>query len=421
LLTDLVPWQHSGVQFKRTWPIAQDKDTLITRWKHLVSYQNQDAGGEAHEELYVLRRKKAILFKETRDRKIGGQYKDVMSENTLPVLLSIPADSPCPAPMAYGYRSFDRQWCFLDNRLGDYLRPPLCLNHSDKQIYFASIFTQPISNGPALTLSAALPDLDYFSGRGAKNIVPLYRDAAATQPNILTGLLELLAAEYRQSISAEDFVAYVYAVLAHPGFTARFHTELATKEIRLPLTRESALFNRAVCIGRRLIWLHSYGERFIPAGLRPDEIPPGVARCERAVPGTPEGYPERFEYNDATRTLHLGAGEFVPVSYDVFNFEVSGLKVVQSWLKYRMKRGAGKKSSPLDDIRPERWTAEMTTELLNLLWILEATLAGYPEQKQILEDILHGSLFWAEELPETPEAARQAPERVVAQSEQLRL
>ena len=29
-------------------------------------------------------------------------------------------------------------------------------------------------------------------------------------------------------------------------------------------------------------------------------------------------------------------------------FEVSGLKVVQSWLKYRMKKGAGKKSSSLD-------------------------------------------------------------------------
>jgi hypothetical protein len=237
LLTDLMPWQHSGVQFKRTWPIAQDKDTLVARWKHLVSYQNQDADGAAHEELYVLRRKKATLFKETRDRKIGGQYKDIMGENTLPVLLSVPADSPCPALTAYGYRSFDRQWCFLDNRLGDFLRPSLFMVYSAKQIYFASIFTQPLGNGPALTLSANIPDLHYFSGRGAKDIFPLYRDSSATQPNILPGLLELLAAEYRQSVSAEDFAAYAYAVLAHPGFPARFHTELAGKEIRLPLTR----------------------------------------------------------------------------------------------------------------------------------------------------------------------------------------
>src|SRR5450756_3131581 len=81
---------------------------------------------------------------------------------------------------------------------------------------------------------------------------------------------------------------------------------------------------------------------------------------------------------DKTRTLHVGGGEFSPVALEVFEFEVSGLKVVQSWLKYRMKKGAGRKSSPLDDIRPDHWTSHFTTELLELLWVLEATLAVYP-------------------------------------------
>jgi hypothetical protein len=31
-LTDLFPWQHSGVQFKRTWPIGPDRETLERRW-----------------------------------------------------------------------------------------------------------------------------------------------------------------------------------------------------------------------------------------------------------------------------------------------------------------------------------------------------------------------------------------------------
>ena len=37
LLTDCMPWQHSGVEFKRTWPIAQDKDTLYARWQALCT------------------------------------------------------------------------------------------------------------------------------------------------------------------------------------------------------------------------------------------------------------------------------------------------------------------------------------------------------------------------------------------------
>ena len=41
-----------------------------------------------------------------------------------------------------------------------------------------------------------------------------------------------------------------------------------------------------------------------------------------------------------------------------------------------MSDGRGPLHSPLDDIRPERWTSQFTTELLELFWVLEAILAG---------------------------------------------
>ncbi len=128
-------------------------------------------------------------------------------------------------------------------------------------------------------------------------------------------------------------------------------------------------------------------------------MPRGDAKCVKAVPGDLEGYPDSFDYNDTTRTLRVGDGEFQPVSPAVFEFEVSGLKVVQSWLKYRMKKGAGKKSSPLDDIRPERWTGQFTTELLELLWVLEATVEGYPEQARLLDIIIAGPVFPSRRTP----------------------
>jgi hypothetical protein len=74
-----------------------------------------------------------------------------------------------------------------------------------------------------------------------------------------------------------------------------------------------------------------------------------------------------------------------------------------------MKRGAGKKSSPLDDIRPERWTGQFTTELLELLWVLERTVGGYPEQAQLLEAVVSGPCFSAEELPAVPSEMRKPP------------
>jgi hypothetical protein len=93
----------------------------------------------------------------------------------------------------------------------------------------------------------------------------------------------------------------------------------------------------------------------------------------------------------------------------VWEFEVSGLKVVQSWLGYRMRERSGKKSSPLDDIRPRIWTREFTRELLELLWVLEITVAGYLTQQQLLEAVLAGDLFTAAELPAVPDEAREAP------------
>lgn len=222
----------------------------------------------------------------------------------------------------------------------------------------------------------------------------------------MPGLLELLGKTFNRNITPEDFLAYLYGVLAQPAFTARFQTELETRELRVPLTKDAALFEEVRAVGARLLWLHTYGARFVPKGVVSGRIPPGAAKCTKAVPGDANHYPESFKYNEATETLRVGDGAFAPVNSAVFAFEVSGLKVVQSWLKYRMKKGAGKKSSPLDDIRPERWTSRFTTEFLELLWILEATVAGFPKQEKLLEAVIAGDCFQADALPKVSEMMR---------------
>ncbi len=98
-----------------------------------------------------------------------------------------------------------------------------------------------------------------------------------------------------------------------------------------------------------------------------------------------------------------------PVAASVWTFEVSGLKVVQSWLGYRLKNRKGKKSSPLDDITSAGWPSEFTTELLKLLHLLEETLALYLAQAELLDTILNAPLLVARQLSEPPESYRDAP------------
>ena len=105
--------------------------------------------------------------------------------------------------------------------------------------------------------------------------------------------------------------------------------------------------------------------------------------------------------------LTVGNGSVGPVDPTVWEFEVSGLKVLQSWLGNRMKAGKGRKSSPLDDIRPERWT--FTRELLTLLAILEQTVSLTPQATELVERVVTGDLIDAATLPAPTDAERKPP------------
>ena len=153
----------------------------------------------------------------------------------------------------------------------------------------------------------------------------------------------------------------------------QFSEELTIQGPRVPLTKDPALFRQGAALGAVLIRLHTYGERFTDAGDGAASLQ-GCARCTRSVGETEDDYPEDFEYVEARQTLRVGSGEFGPVRREVWAFSVSGFQVVHSWLAYQKRDGAGRRSSPLNEIRPTLWTAWFTLELLELLWVLEATV-----------------------------------------------
>jgi hypothetical protein len=125
-------------------------------------------------------------------------------------------------------------------------------------------------------------DLHHFRGSfGGKDVIPLYRDAAGTEPNVTAGLLDKLGEKYGAVPSAEDLAAYLCAVLGGQSYTSRFWNELETPGPRVPLTKDGQIFAEAAALGRRLIWLHTYAERFRGEG-RGDEVPMGAAKNVKA-------------------------------------------------------------------------------------------------------------------------------------------
>lgn len=261
------------------------------------------------------------------------------------------------------------------------------------------------TSGPAITFTGQIPDHDHYHGRVGR-VYPLWRNAEATVPNIKPALLASLATLLGRPISPEDVMAYIAAVMAHPAFTARFQKDLIRPGLRVPITASAELFGHAVAIGREVVWLHTYGERFIdPKDGRPAG-PPRMAKADAptipksgTIPGAPEPLPDDMTYDAATSRLHIGKGHIDNVPPAVWAYEVSGMNVLRQWFSYRRRDrsrpiiGDRRKPSPLGDIQPEHWPHEYTTDLLDLLNVLGRLVALEPRQATLLDEILAGKLI----------------------------
>jgi len=389
-IVDIFPWQNNGVKAGRTWVIAPEKNTLERRLDALKNSTN-----------------KVSVFKNSpTGRKFDEEARQLPPSNEKLIPLSVTSTFRNIRIVPFSYRAFDRNYILGDARFLDRAAPSLWYVHSEKQVYFSSLFNHPLGLGAAITCCAEIPDLHYFRGSfGAKEIMPLYLDANGEKPNVSEGLVGIL-----QGVSPEDIAAYIFCTLSCPDYTARFAKELENREVRVPITKNKNLFIEASEFGKELIWLQTYGEKLYDSKDRlKGKIPKGKAKCVKGVPEGEEVYPNEFGYNESTETINVGSGKFAPVSKEVWNFEVSGFKVVQSWLGYRMRDRKGKKSSPLDDIHPTNWTHDFTREFLELLWVLEKTIEGYPVQKKLFQRILDSDLYTADELPKPSDEERKGP------------
>jgi hypothetical protein len=143
LVTDLFPWQENGVQFKRGWPIGETTEVLEHRWRALLALKDRKAA-----------------FRETPDRKVTGSYPALGDKETrLPPLASLEPNTPMPTPSRYAFRSFDRRFAILDNRLGDRMRPALQRSYSDWQIFLTSLLTAVLGEGPAAIATVFIRDV----------------------------------------------------------------------------------------------------------------------------------------------------------------------------------------------------------------------------------------------------------------------
>jgi len=399
-LEELFSYNGSGVMTGRTWVIAPDAQSLRARWKALVEENDP-------------KRKAELFHPHLRNGEPGDKHVDKLVKEGLGSLahraVAVAKDSgPAINPVRYAFRSFDRQWIIPDARLMNQPNPGLWHAWSGKQAHLTAPHDRSPTAGPALTISTFVPDLHHYHGRGGR-VFPLWADAAASTPNMPPALLAKLALEYGRPVGAEDLFAYVAAVAAHPAYTERFRGHLKQPGLRIPITADRQLFEQAVEVGREVVWLHSFGERFAegrPAGaprVEPKEAEPTIP-ADGALPKRLADMPHELDYDAAERKLKIGTGFVANVSKAVWDYEVSGKNVLRQWWSYRRldrsKPPMGDKRPPSDlvKIQPEEWLPEYTTELLAVLRVLTRLVALEPRQADLLDRIVASPTIDSDEL-----------------------
>lgn len=391
---DLFCWTTPGAAANRTWVIAPSTAILNERWARLVAETDADA--------------KDTLFKPSRDATLDKTKDPLPGTSTSQATRSpLRAETNLvPVTTPYGYRSFDRQYTIADSRVWHAARPPLWAARTAPQVYAFELHSSSIESGPAIVFSDLIPDMHYFKGSEGGRVLPFLHPGG--RPNFASGLLQALSALVAadlmgggSSVTAEDLLAYIAAMTAHPGFTATFADELTTPGIRVPLTGDPSLWSEAVTLGRRVLWLHTYGHRFAdPDADRPIgsiRYPSGdVRRILNKTAVT--AMPDDIVYDFATESVSLGTGTWGPVSQAVFDYEVGGKNVLRSWTNYRKKNPGGRKSSPLDDVHVTAWPTDWTRDFTDLLSVLTQLVELEDDQADLLTRVLNGPVLSREML-----------------------
>lgn len=396
-----------GVKPNKTWVYAPSESVLQERWAELIEGNDLEVRAER--------------FKETRDTKITEGKKPLPGSDTFQGSLESLNDQiarelipDTPNIVQVGYRSFDRQYILADARLADMPRPKLWEHRVSGQIFIVEQHARHPQAGPGLYFDALIPDMNAFNNRGGRAHPVLNVNGT---PNLTEPAAQMLRERFGDNAPG-DLVYYLAALTGHPGYVRTFDEPLQQAGIRVPLTADPKLWERAVQLGKQVVWLHTYGERGEPLpGMKYLHQLPKDADYTLPTPTVDMGktMPEKKpsfspdpvnslseeENNPVMGTVSFGQARCENVEKRVFDYTVGGNQVLGLWAKYRLKKPVVRRSSSLNDIVQREWPEAWSEEYERLLYTLTHLVHLELAQEKLLDEVLAGEQIFREEFVDT--------------------
>lgn len=406
-LPDFYASHFPGTNPSRSWVYSPSISILEERWAELIEGTDLLARAER--------------FKETRDTTISKGKKPLPGTDTFQgsreslneqIAREIIPDTPNIVPV--GYRSFDRQYILADSRLIHMPSPQLWGYRVPEQIFIVEQHAHYPKVGPGLYFSSLIPDKDAFNNRGGR-AHPVLNVSGA--PNLAEPAAQMLRERFGADAPG-DLVYYLAALTGHPGYVRTFDEPLQQAGIRVPLTADPALWERAVQLGKQVVWLHTYGVRGeplpgmkylhqIPEGadytLPTPTVDMGKTMPEKKPSFSPDPVDSLSEEQDilVTGTVSFGQARCENVEKRVFDYTIGGNQVLGLWAKYRLKKPKVNWSSSLNDIVQREWPDAWSEEYERLLYTLTHLVHLEPAQEKLLDEVLAGEQIFREEFVDT--------------------
>lgn len=396
-----------GVKPNKTWVYAPSESVLQERWAELIEGNDLEVRAER--------------FKETRDTKITEGKNPLPGNDTFQGSLESLNDQiarelipDTPNIVQVGYRSFDRQYILADARLADMPRPKLWEHRVPGQVFIVEQHAHYPKAGPGLYFSALIPDMHAFNNRGGRAHPAL---TIGGTPNLTEPAAQMLRERFGNN-APDDLVYYLAALTGHPGYVRTFDEPLQQAGIRVPLTADPALWERAVQLGKQVVWLHTYGERGEPLpGMKylhqlPEGadyvLPTPTVDMGRTMPEKKPSFSpnpvdslSEEENNPVMGTISFGKARCENVEKRVFDYTIGGNQVLGLWAKYRLKKPVVRRSSSLNDIVQREWPEAWSEEYERLLYTLTHLVHLEPAQEKLLDEVLTGEQIFREEFVDT--------------------
>jgi len=263
------------------------------------------------------------------------------------------------------YRPLDLRWLYNHPSFIDRPRPKLQEVWGGNNV---CLYAMPggTGAGPAVWCHGLLPDYHAFRGSYGGYALPLRdRRPDVDISNISSALIESLSTAYGEVIADEDIFDAILCLLSATSYTFRFAEDLEDVFPHVPFPARHTIFQDAVRVGREIRAVETFARPPAPAYLRRDFV---------RVTTEPRGTTASVEYTDGVITLcNDGSGRITGLPQPIWDFSVSGYRLVPRWLEARIGLPAD-----LGLVRELRDICGRIAELVDLFGeadiVLEATL-----------------------------------------------